>query len=306
MTSRELVVGRQQAGTALQRLLHDVQGHPHSTARGLILGGAVRVNGRVVLRPGHKLSEGDRVEVVREAGRSYRAPKRPRKTEGFRILHEDRDLVVVDKEAGLLVVRAPSSAAVSLQELLEEHDRGRGVKHPRLYPVHRIDRFTSGLVVLARNRKAALALRRQFERRTPERVYLALAEGRVEPDEGRLVDRLLEDPRSLKVRPTRRAGAGKEAISHYRVLERFSNATLLEIRLESGRRNQIRVQLASRGHPLVGDVAYGNRSPWIGRTALHAHRIRLEHPTRATALSFVSDPPRDFLALLERLRNETV
>lgn len=300
------LVGRTEAGATLQRLLRDRRVGSHAAARALISGGAVSVNGRVVLRPGERLAEGDRVELALDPQRGHRAPRRARRTRGFRIVYEDRDLVVVDKQAGTLVVKAPSSEAPSVQQLLEEHYRRRGFKQPRVYPVHRIDRFTSGLVVFARSPAARAVLRRQFASREPERVYLAVAEGRVGPPEGRLVDRLFEQPRSLKVHRARRPSEGKEAISRYRVLERFERATLLEVTLETGRRNQIRVQLQSRGHPLVGDVAYGRSSPWIGRTALHAHRLGFEHPTRRTRLVFVSDPPADLLGLLARLRRESV
>ncbi len=299
-------MGRAEAGRTLQRLLRDRQGGSHASARALISGGAVSVNGRVVMRPGERLGEGDRIELAPDPQRGYRAPRRARRTRGFRIVHEDRDVVVVDKEAGTLAVEAPASEAPSVQRLLEEHYRRRGFKRPRVHPAHRIDRFTSGLVVFARTRAALAALRQQFRSRQPERVYLAVAEGRVEPAEGRLVDRLLEHPRSLKVNSARRPSEGKEAICTYRVLERFETATLLEVTLETGRRNQIRVQLQSRGHPLVGDVAYGRRSPWIGRTALHAHRLGFEHPTRRTRLVFVSDPPADLVGLLDRLRREGV
>lgn len=299
-------VGSTEAGATLQRLLRDRRGGSHASARALISGGAVSVNGRVVLRPAERLAEGDRVEVAPDPQRGYRVPRRAWRTRGFRIVYEDRDVVVVDKEAGVLAVKAPSSEAPSVQQLLEEHYRRRGFKQPRVYPAHRIDRFTSGLVVFARSPAARAALRRQFASREPERVYLAVAEGRVEPPEGRLADRLVEQPRSLKVHPTRRPSEGKEAISRYRVLERFETATFVEVTLETGRRNQIRVQFQSRGHPVVGDVAYGHRSPWIGRTALHAHRLGFEHPTRRARLAFVSDPPADFRELLHRLRRRSV
>ncbi len=300
------VVGPEEAGKTVQRFLRERAGISHAAARGLIAGGALRVNGRRVTRTGAHLAEGDRVEVAPDPASSYRAPRRRKPTAGYRVVLEDRDIVVVDKEAGTLTVEAPSASAPSVEEALTEGYRRRGFRSPEVLPVHRIDRFTSGLVVFARTRRAHGALRRQFATGMPERVYLAVAEGRVEPEEGRLEDRLAEHPRSLKVHPARGAAGGRKAACRYRVLERFVEATLLEVALETGRRNQIRVQLQSRGHPLVGDVAYGRPSPRIGRTALHAWRLAFDHPTRGARMELVSAPPADFRRLLGQLRRERV
>jgi 23S rRNA-/tRNA-specific pseudouridylate synthase len=166
-------------------------------------------------------------------------------------------------------------------------------------PAHRIDRYTSGLVAFARSRAAWAALRSQFASGAPERVYLAVATGRVERERGTLEHRLVEDPRSLKVRASPR---GRRAASAYRVLERFPHATLLEVHLDTGRRNQIRVQLAAEGHPLVGDHSYGKPSPLIGRTALHAARLAFDHPTTGKRVELASPLPRDLERLVSRLR----
>lgn len=302
MERRTLRVGPDQAGKTVARILHDDGGFSHAGARGLVQAGLVRRNGRTVSRGDERVGANDRIELVYDPARRYRGPRSPKRAEGYRVLYEDRDLVVVDKEPGLLTVPTPTLRGASLLEILDEQYRNRGHRRARVWPVHRIDRFTSGLVAFARTAAAHAALRAQFASGKPERVYLAVAEGRVGPDHGRLVHDLAQNPRSLKVHLADAASAGRRAASSYRVIERFAHATLLEVRLETGRRNQIRVQLAAEGHPLVGDRAYGRPSPLLPRTALHAARLAFDHPADGRRVEFESDPPADFKRLLALLR----
>jgi 23S rRNA pseudouridine1911/1915/1917 synthase len=240
--------------------------------------------------------------VLLNPGGRRSAPRRSHHGDGYRIVHEEREFVVVDKEAGLITVPSPSHRGDSLVEILTDFYRRRGFREAAVRAVHRIDRFTSGLVVAARPGPVFASLRAQFASGSPDRVYLAVAEGRIEADEGRLTHRLAEHPVSLKVHPVPHDRSGRTAVSRFRVMERFPGATLLEVTLETGRKNQIRVQLAAEGHPLVGDAAYGRRSPRIDRTALHAYRLAFDHPTRGHRLAFEAAPPADFRRLLTVLR----
>jgi 23S rRNA pseudouridine1911/1915/1917 synthase len=147
-----------------------------------------------------------------------------------------------------------------------------------------------------------MELRRQFKERTPQRIYLAVAEGKVEPDQARLTHSLGENPKSLKIHVVAKESDGRPASLRYRVLERFPHATLLEVALETGRRNQIRVQLAAERHPLVGDFSYGQPSPLIPRVALHAHRLEFDAPRGRKRLQFESAVPDDFVRLLWKLK----
>jgi len=254
--------------------------------------GRVRVNGAVVRDGRAAVAAGDAVTLGRGAGR------RPLPT-GLRIVHEDDDLLVFDKPSGLLTIATEREGERTAYRLLWDH---LAAQTPRRRPfvVHRLDRDTSGLVVLAKSQAAKRLLQAQFEARTVERVYAALVQGRVRDDAGTLTERLVED-RSLRVRPARGGArgrepagdrdAGKEAITHYRVLERRADATLLEIRLGTGRRRQIRVQLAALGHPIVGDPEHGSRR--AGRLRLHATRLGFVHPGRGGRVIFESAPPGD-------------
>ena len=215
------------------------------------------------------------------------------------IVDEDDALLVVDKPAGLVV--HPGSGnwdGTLLNALLHHAPQLAGV--PRAGIVHRLDKDTSGLLVVAKTLTAQTALVRQLQARTVTREYLALATG--DTPGGGTVDA------PIGRHPTRRTtmaivATGKPARTHFAVLERFGVATLLRCRLETGRTHQIRVHLASLGHPLVGDPAYGRKGPVpFSRQALHAARLGLAHPLTGRACAWESPLPRDFLELVSGLR----
>jgi 23S rRNA pseudouridine1911/1915/1917 synthase len=174
--------------------------------------------------------------------------------------------------------------------------------------VHRIDLDTSGLVVFAKDARAQGILKGQFKRREPERVYWAIVYGHPDPPAGTWRDHLVWDRAALIQKETHpRDRRGSEAISDYRVIETFRHASLIEVRLRTGRRNQIRIQAQMRGHTLVGERRYvfgpeTLRPIPFARQALHAHRLRLRHPADGRPLEFEAPPPPDFAALLARLR----
>jgi 23S rRNA pseudouridine1911/1915/1917 synthase len=240
--------------------------------------GRVRVNGAVVRRGDVVVARHDRVELGAAAPAPIPAP--------LRLVHEDADIVVVDKPPGLLTIadagERERTAYRLLRDWLDRREAGR------IFVVHRLDRDTSGVLVFARSVAARDALQAQFRARTPERVYVARVEGAVRADSGTLTSRLRQD-RSLRVRPVR-GGAGRDAITRYRVLERDRDATLLELTLVTGRRGQIRVQLADLGHPIVGDRAHGSRRDPLRRLGLHATRLGFLHPDGRRVV-FDSPPP---------------
>jgi 23S rRNA pseudouridine1911/1915/1917 synthase len=222
------------------------------------------------------------------------------------VLHEDDDLIVVDKPPGILTVPLDRRAqAPSILDLLAQHWRSHR-RQPLV--VHRIDRDTSGLVLFAAHERAQRHLKQQFLRREPERVYRAVLHGRVEPDAGHWRDRLVWSDKALIQREARDDDPrGADAISAYRVLERFDAATLLEIRLETGKQNQIRVQAQLRGHPLVGERRYvtaeaGETRILFPRQALHAQALAFRHPADDRPLRFEAPLPKDLQKLLATLR----
>ena len=216
---------------------------------------------------------------------------------GLGLVHEDDALLVIDKPPGLLTIATERERDRTAYRLVWTHlASARPPRRP--FIVHRLDRETSGLVVLAKSPAAKRHLQAQFEARTVERVYLALVEGRVAADAGTLAGRVVEDRahrvhavRAVRARGMGRAGErGKEAITHYRVLERRPDSTLLELTLGTGRRRQIRAQLAALGHPVVGDAEHGSQRG-RGRLWLHATRLGFVHPATGAPVLFESAPP---------------
>ena len=272
---------------SLQRLIDRLQSlYPDASRRSLrqwLAGSRVRVNGAIVLRGDVELDPGDRVELTSAAPPECPAP--------LRLVHEDDHILVIDKPPGLLTIATDRERERTAYRLLRDWIRQRGARDERLFVVHRLDRETSGLMVFAKSVATKEHLQAQFAVRTAERHYVALAEGVMRQTEGSFVSRLVED-RALRVRIAERGG-GKEAITRYLVLERRRAATLVELRLVTGRRAQIRAQLAEAGHPIVGDARYGSRTDPIRRLALHATRLAFVHP-RGGRVTFESPVPAAF------------
>lgn len=227
-------------------------------------------------------------------------PRRRSRQSPFRIVQEDVHLLVADKDPGVLTVPIPGKHSRNLKDLL---DRYLVSQKREALPVHRIDRYTSGLVVFAKNRPAWQSLVQQFRSRTPERVYLALVRGEVAEEAGTLRHRLELTTDGFRQRVV--AQGGTEAVTHYRVRERLRGVTLLEVRLESGLKNQIRVQFRAAGHSLVGDRHYAAeeaREMRLQRQALHAWRLAFVHPGTDRPVSYEAPLAPDMERLIERLR----
>jgi len=255
-----------------------------------------------------RLGAGDRVRVwLDRPGSARRRGGRIVGPETLRIVYENEGIIVVDKPAGLLSVPLPRRGyEPTVYDRLIEHLRSHGKQKPLV--VHRIDRDTSGLVVFATRPDVQQRLKDQFRRREAERVYLAVVYGHPSPPSGRWRDQLVWDQASLVQKATdRRDPRGKEAESAYRVIETFANTSLVEVRLVTGKRNQIRLQARLRGHTLVGErrYTYGPdtlRPIEFPRQALHASRLGFRDPATGRPLRFESPLPKDMVGLLTELR----
>jgi 23S rRNA pseudouridine1911/1915/1917 synthase len=218
-----------------------------------------------------------------------------------RIVHRDDHLAVVDKPAGLVVHTAPGHRGVTLVDLLGDL-LGGGDEPARPGIVHRLDKDTSGLMLVARTDSAHRRLASMIRAREVSRLYRALAEGRPRSRSGTIDAPLGRDYRA----PERRAVGGRgarQARTHFRVLEALPADSLLEVRLETGRTHQIRAHLAAIGHPVAGDPRYGHAGRHgLRRQFLHSHRLALVHPITGKALEFESALPEDLAAALDRAR----
>ncbi len=304
-TNLEITVDAAGAGRTLASVIRDRAGISWRAAQGVVRAGRVRINDEIVSDPAHRLREGDRIASRFDPDTRYRPPAaaRTRPDDGYRILHEDDDLVVVDKDAGVVCVPAPTTRDASLADRILNAWRARGARQDRIWIVHRIDRFTSGIVLFARTAAAAEALVGQFERRTPRREYLAIALGVPRADRGKIISRLRTDTGPRRVRIAPRSGPGVTAICRWEVQRRLRKAALLRVTLETGRRNQIRVQLAEQGHPILGDRTYGAPCDVIDRAALHSTRLGFTHPTDGRDVTFEAPLPDDMARALRRLEH---
>lgn len=296
---------------ALARLAPDLT---RAHVKRLVAAGHVRLAGRAA-KAASRVREGDviDVEVPPPEPSGLLAQDLP-----LAVLHEDRDLLVLDKAAGMVVHPARGSPHSTVLNALLGRMRGKG-RSDEAGPfalVHRLDKDTSGCLVIAKSEAALAALQAQWKGRTVEKVYLALCHGAL-PAEGRLDTPYGRHPRD-RTRFTSRHGTGRRAVTEWRVVEPFGReATLAEVRLHTGRTHQIRVHLAEAGHPLLADAMYGGTrrearlpagSPVrraaeaVGRQALHAARLAFDHPRTGKRVGFEAPLPKDFRRGLEILR----
>jgi RluA family pseudouridine synthase len=219
-----------------------------------------------------------------------RPRSKKRQPSGLEILHEDRDIIVVNKEAGLLTVGTGRDAARTAHASLTNYVRkGNPKSFERVFIVHRLDRDTSGVLVFARTMEAKIKLQTTWEQ--SNKFYLAFVEGHPEPEKGTISSHLVENS-ALRVYSTKDPKAGKLAHTRYEVIRKTKDRALLKIELLTGRKNQIRVHLADKGWPIVGDSKYGPKGP--ERLALHSLSLTLNHPHTGELLTFEAAPPASF------------
>jgi 23S rRNA pseudouridine1911/1915/1917 synthase len=258
--------------------------------------GRATVNGRAAL-PRQKVWGGEAIDLAplpEAAALAHRPEDIP-----LDVVFEDATLLVVNKPPGLVVHPGSGNWQGTLLNALLQRVPGLAAI-PRAGIVHRLDKDTSGLLVVAKTLPAQVSLVRQLQARSVKREYRAVAHGRVARD-GRIEAPIGRHP----VKRTKMAvvARGRQAVTHYQVLERLAGATVLRCRLETGRTHQIRVHLSALGHPLVGDSVYGKRSSIrFPRQALHAERLALVHPGTGKAMEWHVEPPADMRELLETLR----
>ncbi len=277
--------------------------HSRSRLQGWLKAGLIRVDGAAADAK-RKVMGGERIEFAAVAPEPSFCEA---EDIALPIVFEDDELIVIDKPAGLVVHPGNGNQTGTLMNALLHHAPALAAV-PRAGIVHRLDKETSGLLVVAKTLGAQTDLVRQLQARTVKRHYLALALGQVERD-GTVDAPIGRHPVQRIKMAVVQGNRGKEARTHYHVLERFERATLLECRLETGRTHQIRVHLASIGHPLAGDPVYGRtksgdaRLDAFSRQALHAWRLALRHPAGGAEMAWEAPLPADFHDLLESLRH---
>jgi len=264
----------------------------------LISEGRILLNGAAV-KSRHKVNPGDVIDVLVPEAEASGIKK---ESIPLSIVYEDDELLVVDKPAGMVVHPAPGNYSGTLVNALLAHCKDLsgigGVMKPGI--VHRIDKGTSGLLVVAKTDRAHQALAKQFKAKTAKRVYIAVVKGVVQLDNGIIdlpIGRSARDRKKMAVDFSQ----DRSAVTRYRVLERFRDSTLLELVLATGRTHQIRVHMSYLGHPLVGDQKYGSKQHF-GRPALHAKALGFVHPVTGKYMEFSSELPPDMKGLISKSR----
>lgn len=276
-------------------------GLTRSQIQKLIENGDITVNGRCV-KPNYKLKLNDEINITlpepKEA--DIKAENIP-----LDIVYEDNDLLVVNKPRGMVVHPAPGNYEGTLVNALMYHCKDslsgiNGVLRPGI--VHRIDKDTSGLLLVAKTNEAHLSLADQLKEKTTRREYVCIVNGLLKSKSGTIDAPIGRHPTS-RLKMTVTASNSKNAVTHFKVLEYLNNATYVSCRLETGRTHQIRVHMQYIGHSILGDPVYASKDPYhLNGQALHARLIGFTHPTSGKYMEFTAEPPQYFLDLLDKLR----
>lgn len=271
-------------------LLAKMGGMSRSSVKSLLAHRQVMVNNKISTQFNLELQPNDLIEV--NSGRGNIELNHPK----LRIIFEDAYLIVVEKKEGLLTVSTGNADETTAFSILKNYVK-KSSPDNRIYVVHRLDRETSGVIMFAKNRDVQLTLQENWHRIITRRIYVALVEGKVEKEEDTIVTWLLENEKSLKIHSSDTDNGGQQAITHYRCVKSNDDYSLLEIELETGRKNQIRVHMQGIGHPIVGDKKYGGNISPINRLGLHARLLAFYHPVTTEEISFETQVPRNFLNL---------
>lgn len=302
--SEEIIITEQMSGSRLDVVITAaLEDYSRSFVQKLFESGGISLNGKVCTEKKYKASEGDKIDVYIPEPEKLQVEAEDIPID---IVYEDDDLLVVDKPAGMVVHPAPGNYSGTLVNALMYHCGDKlssinGVIRPGI--VHRIDKNTSGLLMVAKTDKAHDKLSRQLAEHTITRRYKAIVYNNIKEEEGTVAKPIGRDPKN-RLRNAVTDINSKDAVTHYRVMERFGNFTLVEAILETGRTHQIRVHMSYIRHPLLGDDLYGPQSNKLGvkRQMLHAGILGFEHPATGKYMEFESPLPDDFAETLNKLR----
>ena len=287
-SEKETVIPVREESELMAFLLAKMGGMSRTSVKSLLSHRQVMINGKIVTQFNSPLKVSDKVTINSNRGNTELLhPK-------LKILYEDNDLIVVEKHEGLLTVSSGRGDETTAFSILKNYVK-RSSPQNRIFVVHRLDRETSGVIMFAKSRDIQLALQENWHNVVTQRKYVALVEGKVEKSADTIITWLKENPKSLKIHSSTTDNGGQQAITHYRTIKSNENFSLLEIQLETGRKNQIRVHLQTLGHPIMGDKKYGSLFSNIGRVGLHARTLAFIHPTTGKELKIECSVPKSFL-----------
>lgn len=269
-------------------LLEKLAPQGRNSVKSLLAHGQVSVDDRVEKLYNHPLKVGQLVTVRKD--RTTVVPA----LVALKILYEDDDVIVINKDAGLLSIATPQETELTAYRQLTAHVR---ITNPnnRIFVLHRLDRETSGVMMFAKSEKVQQSMQESWKEVVKERMYVALVEGMVKKTQGTITSWLKESS-TLKMYSSPHPNDGQHAVTHYKVIQSNRNYSLVEVHLETGRKNQIRVHMQDIGHPVASDKKYGAKTKPFSRLGLHARVLSFVHPTTGNLMRFETDIPKQFLS----------
>lgn len=268
-------------------LLENLSNRSRNSVKSILARGQVSVDQHVETQYNYALQPGQKVNI------RWGGPQAGTRLTGLTIMHEDDDIIVIDKGPGLLSIATDNEKTMTAYRQLTEHVRERNPEN-RIFIVHRLDRDTSGVMMFAKSKAIQQQLQNHWDEAVLERTYVALVEGEVKKQTGTITSWLKESQTHI-VYSSDKPNDGVKAVTHYKVLKSNRKYSLLEVNLETGRKNQIRVHMKESGHPVVGDKKYGSTSRTIGRLGLHARLLSFKHPKTGQVLRFATKIPDVFM-----------
>jgi len=252
----------------------------------------ISVDTEVITQFNHPLVEGQQVIVNWDKVLIENQPQ------GLNIVFEDPYIMIIEKQAGLLSIATATEKEETAYSILSDHVKKRDPKN-KIFVLHRLDRETSGVMMFAKSEKVQQLLQKAWKEAVLERTYIVVVEGPLNKEEGTIVSWLTES-KAFIMYSSRTPNGGQKAITHYKVLKKNKHYSLLEVNLETGRKNQIRVHMKDIGHSVIGDKKYGSTKHPIGRLGLHARVLAFKHPITGEEVRYEADIPKEFLNLFKQ------
>lgn len=274
----------------LEFLLETLKGQSRNSVKSLLTNHRVSVDGAPISQYNFQLAKGDVVIISK-------TPIHKKTRSNLPIIFENDEFIVINKPSGLLSIASDKEKGSTAYRMLTDYVQQKD-KHNRIYVVHRLDEDTSGVLMVAKNEKIRDLLQEKWNELVSKRGYFAIVEGQMEQKQGTIKSYLKKNAQNMMY-SSKKTGDGQLAITHYKVIKEIENYSLLDVNIDSGRKNQIRVHLGDLGHHVVGDDKYGNPSNPIKRLGLHAYELDLEHPITHKIMKFTAPMPKEFKALFK-------
>jgi len=280
----------------LEFLLATLEGQSRTNIKKLLSERQILINGVVNTQFNHPLVKGDKIEVLYTKIRGL-------KITGLKIVFEDDDIIVVDKESGILSMATDKEREKTAYSIVKTYLKEKNPMN-KVFIVHRLDRDTSGVMIFAKTEEMQQKLQSDWSNLVIERKYIAIVEGRVEKSEDTIESYLRENSVFVTVSSKTDEFGGKLAISHYKVIGKSPAFTMLEVKIDTGRKNQIRAHMQDLGHPIIGDTKYGSKKNPLARLGLHAKTITFVHPKTGKTLEFISPVPARFTDMFKKKKDK--